>query len=116
MTVVGMYACTYVICQILADLGLSEPFRHLPFPALRELFSGAAPLGDELASAAKARLGITCVRQGYGEAREADLFLEGFLALFLANILSTEQFRNFLKKCGECFGLKTLNASHLRTH
>jgi len=40
--------------------------KHLPFPALRELFSGAAPLGDELASAAKARLGITCVRQGYG--------------------------------------------------
>ena len=33
--------------------------------ALRGLFSGAAPLGDELASAAEQRLGIM-VRQGYG--------------------------------------------------
>ena len=38
----------------------------LPLPKLRELFSGAAPLGGDLASAAKARLGVQCVRQGYG--------------------------------------------------
>lgn len=38
----------------------------LPLPHLRELFSGAAPLGGELAAAAKERLGLEHVRQGYG--------------------------------------------------
>jgi len=38
----------------------------LPLPALRELFSGAAPLGDAIAEAAKKRLGVQIVRQGYG--------------------------------------------------
>jgi acyl-CoA synthetase (AMP-forming)/AMP-acid ligase II len=38
----------------------------LPLPALRELFSGAAPLGDDLANAAKQRLKVDIIRQGYG--------------------------------------------------
>ena len=38
----------------------------LPLPSLRELFSGAAPLGPELVQAAKARLGVEWIRQGYG--------------------------------------------------
>lgn len=38
----------------------------LPLPALRELFSGAAPLGDDLAKAAKERLNVQIIRQGYG--------------------------------------------------
>ena len=38
----------------------------LPLPRLKELFSGAAPLGGELAEAAKRRLGVQYVRQGYG--------------------------------------------------
>jgi acyl-CoA synthetase (AMP-forming)/AMP-acid ligase II len=38
----------------------------LPLPKLRELFSGAAPLGADLAAAAMARLGVRLVRQGYG--------------------------------------------------
>lgn len=38
----------------------------LPLPALKELFSGAAPLGVELVQAAKERLGVKEVRQGYG--------------------------------------------------
>lgn len=38
----------------------------LPLPALKELFSGAAPLGPELCIAAKTRLDIAEVRQGYG--------------------------------------------------
>jgi acyl-CoA synthetase (AMP-forming)/AMP-acid ligase II len=38
----------------------------LPLPKLKELLSGAAPLGQELADAAKKRLGITSLRQGYG--------------------------------------------------
>jgi len=37
----------------------------LPLPRLKELFSGAAPLGDELEKGARARLGCM-VRQGYG--------------------------------------------------
>ena len=37
----------------------------LPLPKLRELFSGAAPLGQELEDAARSRLGCY-VRQGYG--------------------------------------------------
>ena len=37
----------------------------LPLPRLRELFSGAAPLGQELEDAARARLDCI-VRQGYG--------------------------------------------------
>jgi len=37
----------------------------LPLPHLKELFSGAAPLGEDLEQAAKARLGCM-VRQGYG--------------------------------------------------
>lgn len=40
--------------------------KALPFPALRELFSGAAPLGDDLAKTAKERLNVQIVRQGYG--------------------------------------------------
>jgi acyl-CoA synthetase (AMP-forming)/AMP-acid ligase II len=38
----------------------------LPLPKLKEIFCGAAPLGFELALAVKNRLGIACVRQGYG--------------------------------------------------
>jgi acyl-CoA synthetase (AMP-forming)/AMP-acid ligase II len=38
----------------------------LPLPHLRELFCGAAPLGDDLAKAAKERLNLQFVRQGYG--------------------------------------------------
>ena len=37
----------------------------LPLPRLKELFSGAAPLGQELEDAARSRLGCI-VRQGYG--------------------------------------------------
>ena len=37
----------------------------LPLPQLKELFSGAAPLGSDLEAAARARLGCM-VRQGYG--------------------------------------------------
>jgi len=40
---------------------------HLPFPKLRQLFSGAAPLGAELSMQAKQRLGEhVVVSQGYG--------------------------------------------------
>jgi len=38
----------------------------LPLPCLKELFCGAAPLGQELALAAKTRLHLETVRQGYG--------------------------------------------------
>ena len=38
----------------------------LPLPQLREIMSGAAPLGPELASAAMRRLGLRELRQGYG--------------------------------------------------
>ena len=38
----------------------------LPLPQLREVMSGAAPLGPELASAAMRRLGLRELRQGYG--------------------------------------------------
>ena len=38
----------------------------LPLPRLREIMSGAAPLGPELASAAMRRLGLRELRQGYG--------------------------------------------------
>ena len=38
----------------------------LPLPQLREIMSGAAPLGPELASAAMHRLGLRELRQGYG--------------------------------------------------
>merc|ERR1719473_1913371 len=38
---------------------------HLPFSKLRQLFSGAAPLGPELSTLAKQRLGVE-VSQGYG--------------------------------------------------
>ena len=38
----------------------------LPLPRLREIMSGAAPLGAELASAAMGRLGLRELRQGYG--------------------------------------------------
>ena len=36
----------------------------LPLPRLREVMSGAAPLGAELASAAMGRLGLRELRQG----------------------------------------------------
>lgn len=36
----------------------------LPLPKLKELFSGAAPLGGELAAAAMARLNVPVIRQG----------------------------------------------------
>jgi len=40
---------------------------HLPFPKLRQLFSGAAPLGVDLSNQAKQRLGAGLeVSQGYG--------------------------------------------------
>lgn len=40
---------------------------HLPFPKLKQLFSGAAPLGPELSMQAKQRLGSHVeVSQGYG--------------------------------------------------
>jgi len=38
----------------------------LPLPKLRELFSGAAPLGGDLAAAAMKRLDVATIRQGYG--------------------------------------------------
>ena len=38
----------------------------LPLPRLREIMSGAAPLGPELASEAMRRLGLRELRQGYG--------------------------------------------------
>lgn len=40
--------------------------QYLPLPALRELFCGAAPLDDDTAAAAKTKLDLQFVRQGYG--------------------------------------------------
>lgn len=40
--------------------------KYLPFPALKDLFSAAAPLGHDLATLCQKRLGIESLRQGYG--------------------------------------------------
>lgn len=40
--------------------------KFLPFPDLIDVFSAAAPLGEELAVSCQKRLGIKCVRQGFG--------------------------------------------------
>jgi acyl-CoA synthetase (AMP-forming)/AMP-acid ligase II len=52
------------IVSFLAKHPLVEEF--LPLPQLKEIFSGAAPLGHELAVLCKRRLGIRTLRQGYG--------------------------------------------------
>merc|ERR1719384_1982933 len=40
--------------------------KFLPLPDLKDVFSAAAPLGEELALLCKDRLGMRCIRQGYG--------------------------------------------------
>uniref|UniRef100_A0A7S0ZXV9 4-coumarate--CoA ligase n=1 Tax=Noctiluca scintillans TaxID=2966 RepID=A0A7S0ZXV9_NOCSC len=53
------------LVQFLAKAPLVD--QYLPFPDLKELFCGAAPLGVALSQAAQDRLGMhVAVRQGYG--------------------------------------------------
>merc|ERR1712167_472655 len=53
------------VVQFLAKAPLVD--KYLPFPKLRELFSGAAPLGAALSEEVKKRFGShLLVRQGYG--------------------------------------------------
>ncbi|XP_011705486.1 PREDICTED: 4-coumarate--CoA ligase-like, partial [Wasmannia auropunctata] len=68
LTLVQEYKITHLplVPPILTFLAKHPLVDNCDFCSVRELFSAAAPLPKDIITAVKARIGIKCVRNGYG--------------------------------------------------